>query len=706
MNRIKDLWLKEEVEGIYKFLISASKISCLAPIPKIINEILDPTYLTWKFFIPPLLLNVFSLLVIMSLSKRSTFAKMIVLIIANEYHNILFYILSRTQINGAIFEVFGFVLRMKLQFTIIQNTWLFNATLFGHVYLWHIHSYIMYSSIEKPISPILDILTAILLCNVCRYHFMELSYKKFFYQTEVENQKNRLNIITQSLTEGIIILTQTGGIAFNNEKFFELLNTNSENLKNVLSSINYIEGKKISVINRSSKLIDDINYLLSNPTIEELVLGISLTENTNIEWKAKSINWEGESSLFMSIRNANQIIELENNIAKQNLKHLILRSASHELKTPLNSIIYFTNDVLEDKTLDFDERTEKKLKTVLVSGKLMLSLINDLLDYSQILTGGLKIIKKNCHIKEIIMNACDLIQLQAEKKNISIIYRLDPFLPKHIYTDPIRFGQILLNLILNAIRYTIKGKVEVSCVLTSQNKLKCYVEDTGIGINDQKLKVMTDELNSSVMPTIDSTGKGLGLHISNLISMQLGGQALKGKSIPGKGSIFSFTIDLSTSNSDQQFDNPINSDECNEDVNPSFSVSANIFKEIWNQTVLIVDDMEFNLEILGSILKNYGIAYCEAINGKIAIEKVIEHESQQRPIMMDSSMPEMDGWEASRTINQLYRERKINFLPVIIGYSAYNSDEDVKLCFESGMAEFIPKPCSSEEIIKTVIKYI
>lgn len=123
--------------------------------------------------------------------------------------------------------------------------------------------------------------------------------------------------------------------------------------------------------------------------------------------------------------------------------------------------------------------------------------------------------------------------------------------------------------------------------------------------------------------------------------------------------------------------------------------------------MLIVDDMEFNLEILGSILSKNQVLFDEANNGRQAVEKVKLRDLSDNPykvIIMDCDMPEMNGWEASKHIDQLYRQGKIKILPQIVGYSAYSSDEDIKLCFQSGMTHFLPKPCSPDLILTTINK--
>lgn len=139
-----------------------------------------------------------------------------------------------------------------------------------------------------------------------------------------------------------------------------------------------------------------------------------------------------------------------------------------------------------------------------------------------------------------------------------------------------------------------------------------------------------------------------------------------------------------------------------------------VMSNIMNQNnnildVLVVDDMEFNVEIVSSILKQQHIPHTWALNGKIAVEKVKEFDEKDQPfkvIIMDCDMPEMNGWQASKLIDQMFREGKIRYLPRIVGYSAYTSDEDIKLCYESGMVHFLAKPCPSEKIISTVRKYL
>ncbi|CAG9327050.1 unnamed protein product [Blepharisma stoltei] len=694
------------LETVFKLLNMMAIISAFYGFIKLIYEILNPSAFHWTFFIPFCACNMLTLILVCLFCRVSYKHKLVLLVIIAEYYNFLFLAISKNSQGETIYEVIAFIIKIKFEFSTISSVWLFNVVLLFHEYIWHIHPWFFDPNSKIPV-PYFDIFILFLLCNCGRYRLMKTSYERFQYQKELESTSNRLKIITEYSFEGIIIFSQVGNIEFYNEKSLEFMNASQDHLKVKLIATHYIPGKKIAHISSSNALIDDINYLLQNPSDEEVTLGISLSGHLDLEWKAKNIIWEGIPSIFLSIRSANQIIDLEKNIAKESIKSLILHSASHELKTPLNSIIYFATEILQNQKV-LTEESKKSLSIILNSGKLMLSMISDLLDYSKILTGSLKMHKRNCNIRELIKNALSLVHFQAEKKRISLICRVDPLMPKEVFTDRDRFNQILLDLLANAIRHTIQGKIELICTVNAKNKLKCCIEDSGIEFEKRQIKAL-DEENSSTIPIIDNKGSGLGLYISNLLAKKLGGKIIKGKSAPGKGSAFYFTIDLLNQSRKYKTDLSINKREYDEDACPETSLSFREFMGSQNQSVLIVDDMEFNLEILSSILKNNGISYSKAQNGKIAVDKVIFQDVKNKPyrlIFMDSSMPEMDGWEATTLITQLYKEGKLNHMPIIVGYSAYNSEEDIKLCYDCGMIDFLPKPCSSEEIIRIVAKYL
>mmetsp|Transcript_11805 Transcript_11805/g.11859 ORF Transcript_11805/g.11859 Transcript_11805/m.11859 type:complete len:194 (-) Transcript_11805:356-937(-) len=193
------------------------------------------------------------------------------------------------------------------------------------------------------------------------------------------------------------------------------------------------------------------------------------------------------------------------------MKTILLRSVSHELRTPLNSISFFANDLFVKTEQVLKEAELQKLRIILVSSKLMLSLIDDLLDYSKIIAGVFTIKKSYCNIRKIVSHVCQLIDLQAKAKNLNMSYRVDPSLPLQIFTDPIRLSQVILNLLSNALKFTFSGSIELCFTLDSKHRLKCSVEDTGIGMSGDIQRKLFTEFASTYIPGINPQGSGLGL---------------------------------------------------------------------------------------------------------------------------------------------------------------------------------------------------
>lgn len=177
----------------------------------------------------------------------------------------------------------------------------------------------------------------------------------------------------------------------------------------------------------------------------------------NLEWKTKSILWENTRAIFLTVSDVSRIIELKKEIAGADMKTILLRSVSHELRTPLNAIHFFVDEIINKPTTKIAEVDTNKLRIVSISSKLMLSLIGDLLDYSKILAGAFTVNKTNCKFSSIIVNACELITLQAVKKKLNLHIRFDPNIPDIIYTDSLRLSQVMLNLLSNALKFTAKG---------------------------------------------------------------------------------------------------------------------------------------------------------------------------------------------------------------------------------------------------------
>ncbi|CAG9310162.1 unnamed protein product [Blepharisma stoltei] len=708
MTKIDDLWWEQEVENYYKLLERFTLFSTLISVLFwTLSLIYNFEYYSSPGWICVLVTGTFSSTIVKIFSTKRAKCKSLVLLSYSEVLNFLLSYIANFMKDdqSQLIETIAFLVVFSFQLTITQSKLLFNILLLKFMYVWYINDIFFEDEQTRIFYCCHMIFVIICFLNIIYSHSKDIACEKFSYRSELETSKNRLNTIKESFSDGIIILSQDITIEFFNPRALQLLSTSSENLIETLKSAHYIENRKASNFIPTNNLIDDISYLLNNTQQSEIILGVTLISSSNLEWRSIQIEWENRKAVFLTVRDVNHWIELEKKVACDQMKTLLLRSVSHELRTPLNSILHFTGDLISSSHTWSDQEV-KKLMMISISGQQMLSLISDLLDYSQILIGVFSIHKNYCNLREIVQNVCDLFKFQAEKKNLYICYRIDPSLPEMIYTDHMRLSQVLLNLVSNAIKYTLEGKIEITCTLTTKNLMKCCVEDTGIGIEETAMKNTFRFMKTSNVPNLGPKGNGIGLYISNLLSRQLGNKSIKVQSNIGKGSAFYFKVDIFEESLPSEILYRIESND-SENVLP-FRIGKFYSKKEERKDVLIVDDMEFNLEVLGSILKSGEVNYDEASNGKEAVEKVIEKDCVDKPyklIVMDCEMPEMNGWEASRYINQLYRQGKIKYLPQIVGHSAYCSDDDIKLCYQSGMVEFLPKPCSPEKILSTLKKF-
>ncbi|CAG9326187.1 unnamed protein product [Blepharisma stoltei] len=710
MDSMKSLWWSEEVEAIYKSSQKISKaVVLIIIIARTFSLAIWPSYHTLVLWIPTFCTHILIYLFLKSAEYKSAVYKAIsILIFAEYWNNISIFIWSPyLQVHSGLAEMFSYISIYHFMIPVVKNQWLWNLFLIKHLYIWHIHKIIIEGEVRLDhVSPFLILVIIIVVCNDRAQFRQSISFERFLYRKELELSRSKLATITQAVENGILIISNEK-IEFYNSSILQLLGCEGNNLYSVLQRIEYCLDKKVTKMTNSILLFDDINFALENIINNEICLGITKQGTINLEWRVKKIIWESRPCIFLSIRNANQIIEMESNIANDKMKTILLRSVSHELRTPLTAITHFISEFSEQKKHKLNSEDIEQLAIISTSSKLMLSLINDLLDYSKILAGVFSIRKTYCKFREILKNTCELITIQAKKKKIVFICRVDPTIPEEIYTDSLRLSQVLLNLLSNALKFTMKGRIEISCLIDANGKLKCYVEDTGIGISESMMKKLFIAFSSQNSSSINPNGSGLGLSISNFLVKSLGEHPIKVKSQVGKGSMFWFSIDIFQGKYDQGSYEKINTLEPEELHYFSLSKYERYRSNSWTD-VLVVDDDEFNLEVIESILNKYHIKHSKAHSGREAIKSIEcrDTKHQFKVILMDCNMPEMDGLETTREIDLLYKEGKIKNMPYIIAHSAYSSDEDRQLCFRSGMSDYLLKPSPPEEIISTINKYL
>ncbi|CAG9310166.1 unnamed protein product [Blepharisma stoltei] len=667
--------------------------------------------------IPYLLIHSISCSLVCFFGKKGYLAKSLFSITFSELNCLILWSQGQNEWKPEqiLFEMLSLIFIISFELPFVQTRLMKGVIISKHLYLWHYRKYLTNEILffERDHMPHMVSFLIIFLYNTNSYFLKNKSYERFISRKNLENTESRLRVIFNLITDGILVLSENKEILFSNHNLKKLLDCEIDEIVELISEIEFSEGKKYSLLSESNRLIDHINLIPNLVLDTEIMLGLSKSEQFNLEWRGQKVVWETHQSILIIVKNANTIIQFEKASSENMLKNILLRSVSHELRTPINSISFIIEELMGDYDISKKVENLEKLKIVSVSAKLLISLVNDLLDYSKMIAGVFAIQKSKSKLYDIINSCLQLVKIQAEKKGIQVLVRIDPRLPEYVFTDALRLSQILLNLLSNALKFTIKGRIELVCLFDANSKLKIMVNDTGVGISESKKQWIFEEFNSDISLNINPEGCGLGLVIANKIVQELGGNPIEVISQTGKGSSFIFSIDIFENPpnlqilSDDYFsDSQVWLDEC---LTASIADFESAIAENKNAQVLIADDNDFNRMILGTLLKRKNVNYHEACTGGELIKKVQESDSMGRAykvVVVDGSMPELNGWEATRKVIELYFNGEIKFLPAMIGYTAFSSDSDIRLCLESGMEEVLTKPCSPEILTQTILKYL
>ena len=383
-------------------------------------------------------------------------------------------------------------------------------------------------------------------------------------------------------------------------------------------------------------------------------------------------------------------LNLERHDLSAKAKSDFLARMSHEIRTPMNGIIGMTEIALKDGQTE--ERRIDCLRKIEYSSEYLLGLINDILDMSKIESGKMRLIEEKCNLMEMIQGLRPLLEAKLNENNIQ--YIADIQLKNHWFmADSLRLNQVLVNLLGNALKYSRPdGHVWLTVRETEEEKgfsnLYFQVRDDGIGIAPEKQQLIFRQFEQADnSENARKQGTGLGLAISRRIVRMMDSD-IKLESEPGKGSSFSFSVKFQ----------PVSGEKTTVTSQPE-EISFP------GKRILVVEDNELNMEIICTILENYGIETEQAVNGKEAVRRMEESvPGYYDMIFMDIMMPEMDGLEATRTIRNLDREdcKKIP----IYAMSANAFDEDVKRSLASGMNGHLSKPVNLQVLEKTLQKVL
>ncbi len=357
---------------------------------------------------------------------------------------------------------------------------------------------------------------------------------------------------------------------------------------------------------------------------------------------------------------------------------------SHELRTPLTSILGYAQILQRER--DLKPKQALALSTIEKSGQHLLALIDDILDLSKIEAGKLELRPAPLELVPFLQNIVDIVRVRAERKELTFAYEAPQELPATVLADERQLRQVLLNLLGNAIKYTDHGSIalRVSCLARRGTdwSLRFQVSDTGIGMSAEDVQTLFQPFHQVGDLERRSGGTGLGLAISRQLVQLMGGD-IRVDSAPGRGSSFSFELNLAS-------------------IAPAPVVADRVATgyDGPRKTLLVVDDVEANRMVLTDMLRPLGFILHEASNGMEGIEKA--RAVKPDLILMDNVMPVMDGLETTQRLRTLPDFKDVPVLA--LSASASKADRDNAVA--AGANEFLAKPLHEGELLAMLERHL
>lgn len=507
---------------------------------------------------------------------------------------------------------------------------------------------------------------------------------------KAQEQLTLLSLVASSTNSGVIINNRDGKVEWLNKAFesitgYTLHDTKDKHLGDVLKG----ELTDVSIIQKSRELSRnkqsfEVDLLVYRK--DGLPLWISVINSVILDSAGKVDKY---IEVVIDIT-AKKKAEIELIAAKEEAlqlsraKDMFISVMSHEIRTPLNAVIGMSHLLLDDNSVEIQKENLGILK---FSAENLMTLINNVLDFTKIETGNIDLEKSDFELGELVQGIANSMQFNANEKDIYIKYAIDENIPQFINGDRTRLCQILLNLVGNALKFTETGGVTIDVSVIEQTsrevKIRFAVTDTGIGIANDKINTIFESFKQAELDTSRKYGgTGLGLAITKRL-VELHDAKVNLDSVVGLGSTFWFTIKFEKGHMSA--------------INENNKVETGL-----NLNVLVVDDNQINRLLINKVISKWGATIEFAENGQEAVDK-IEANPNFDVVLMDIHMPVMGGLEATRIVRAkneaYYRE-----LP-IIALTASMLNSEVNEIANAGMNDYILKPFDPKGLYDKLAKY-
>jgi len=512
-------------------------------------------------------------------------------------------------------------------------------------------------------------------------------------EKRVEERTEELKRLSEAIEQSpasVMITDIDGTIEYVNPKFSEVTGYAAEE----------VVGKRPNIL-KSGDFPDSFYQELW-----ETILGgkiwkgdlINHKKNGDKFWETASIspikNEDGKITHFVAVNQditARKQMEEELFQAKESAevatraKSDFLANMSHEIRTPMNAIIGMTHlclgTKLESKQRDYIEKVHH-------SAKSLLGIINEILDFSKIEAGKLEIEFIPFYLDEVLDDLGNLIALKAQEKGLEVLFDIYPDLPRALVGDPLRLGQVLLNLAGNAVKFTDQGEIVIRIVPVTVAEewaeIRFEMQDTGIGMSPEQVgKLFQSFSQADTSTTRKYGGTGLGLAISHKLVEMMKGRIWV-ESEPGNGTAFNFTARFGRSPELEQ------------------NLRTDAPADLDRLKVLVVDDVASTREMLQATLGSFSFRVTCVDSGEAAITAVETASSDDpfRLVLMDWKMPGMDGIEAARRIQRI---KNLAAAPTIVMVTAYRREAVVRQVEEAGLEGFLVKPFTPSTLMDTIM---